>query len=39
MMYVRGWNIVVAAGNWGVDACNTSPAGASAAVTVGAHDN
>lgn len=37
-MTQRGWKIVVAAGNENTDACTKSPASASGAVTVGAHD-
>ncbi len=38
-MVRNGWKLTVAAGNDGSDACNTSPASASLAVTVGAYNS
>lgn len=38
-MVKNGWKVVVAAGNEGADACNTSPASAEMAITVGAYNN
>lgn len=38
-MAKRGWIMVSAAGNEASDACNSSPAGASEGITVGAYDN
>ena len=38
LMVRHGWKIVVAAGNDGRDACETSPAGAEDVIAVGAHD-
>lgn len=37
-MAIRGWKMIVAAGNSGQDACNFSPARVSSVVTIGAYD-